>query len=856
MSPPPPRPPLQPLPIDEVLPQLLSALEARGSVLLKAPTGAGKTTRVPSALLDRLPADRSVVLIEPRRIAARATARRIARERGVELGEEVGYRVRFDDRTSARTRLFVETEGVFLRRLQRDPFLEGVDTVVLDEFHERSLQADLALALSRRVQSEAREDLRLVVMSATLETSALGAFLPEAALVESEGRLFPVEEHYLSTADRPRRDEPLTRPLARAVRRALSEREGDVLVFLPGVGEIRQLAGALASDPSLREVDVLELYGDLAPREQDRVFEPSARRKVVLATNIAETSLTIPGITAVVDSGLARRLVHDPALGLDRLELVPISRASARQRAGRAGRTAPGSCYRMWTAADERGRLEEDVPEVRRAELSGAALELACFGETRLEEFPWFEAPPSSSLATARALLVGLGALEARDDASWRATDLGRRLNALPLAPRLGRLLLEGAEAGVAREAATCAALLSERPPFRRRDPRGPLHTSPHDSDWLDAVYAIEEFERTGRTSSSAGELLAGPARGVLRTRDQLLRLVRDRRTLRDVHERDEATLKALFTAFPDRLARRREPHGETAVLVGGRGVKLGRESGVREAELFVCVDLDAGGTESLVRRASRVDPAWLDPALLEQGQVLEFDARQERVVATQVTSYLGLALESRPLPTPREPEVAAVLHAAALRAPERALDLNEPEVSQWLARVACLREWREDLELPSPEELQDRALESLCAERTSFAELRKAPLFAALEAGLAWELARELERLAPRRLEVPSGSFITLTYEPGRPPILAARIQELFGLAETPRVCRGEVPVLLHLLAPNMRPQQVTADLASFWNTTYAEVRKELRRRYPKHSWPEDPWTAEAVRGARRRRS
>ncbi len=856
MCPSPPRPSLPQLPIDDVLPQLLAAVQATGSALLRAPTGAGKTTRVPSALLDQLPADRKVVMLEPRRIAARAAARRIASERGVELGAEVGYRVRFDDRTSRHTRLVVETEGMFLRRLQADPFLEDIGAVVLDEFHERSLQADLSLALTRHVQREARDDLRLVVMSATLETSALQAFLPEAALVESEGRLFPVEEHYLTSADRPRREEPLTRPMVRAIRRALDEREGDVLVFLPGVGEIRQLGAALASDAQLRGARVFELYGDLDPREQDRVFEPCEQRKVVLATNIAETSLTIPGITAVVDSGLARRLVHDAALGLDRLELAPISRASARQRAGRAGRTAPGSCYRMWTAAEERGRLEEDVPEVRRSDLSSSALELVCFGETELEQFPWFEPPPPAALAAAKSLLVGLGALEARDDTAWRATALGRRLVALPLAPRLGRLLLEGAQRGVAREAATCAALLSERSPFRRRDPRGPAHTSPHDSDWLDAVYALEEFERSGRTSSSAGELLAGPARGVLRTRDQLLRLVREERELRDVAERDEATLRALFSAFPDRLARRREPHSESAVMVGGRGVRLGRESGVREAELFVCVDLDAGGRESLVRRASRVDPEWLDPALVRHARALEFDPRSERVVASDVTSFQGLILESRTLPTPRDAEVAAALSEAARRQPERALDLANPEVSQLLARVACLREWRPELGVPSQDQLVEAALEALCVDRTSFAELRKAPLFGALEAALGWELGRELERWAPRRLEVPSGSQITLSYEPGRAPVLAARIQELFGLAETPRVCGGEVPVLLHLLAPNMRPQQVTLDLASFWNSTYAEVRKELRRRYPKHSWPEDPWTAEAVRGARRRRS
>ncbi len=848
--------PLTPLPIDDCLPQLLAELDEHPAVLLRAPTGAGKTTRLPGAVLDHLPVGAGVVMLEPRRIAARASARRIAQERGVALGTEVGYRVRFDNKTSKATRLCVETEGVFLRRLQRDPFLEGISCVVFDEFHERSLQADLALALTRRVQQDVRPDLRIVVMSATLESEGLQRFLGDAPLIESLGRLHPVEERYLPASERSRRGGPTPEVVCRAVLRALEESPGDVLVFLPGVGEIKRTRSALEGHRALRELRLMELYGDLDARSQDEVLRSDdQRRKVVLATNIAETSLTIPGVTAVVDAGLARRLVYDTALGLDRLELAPISRASAKQRAGRAGRTAPGICYKLWTAGDERARLEEDLPEVRRIDVSGAALELACFGERELESFAWFEPPPAAALARARGLLEGLGAIEPRDDASWRVTARGRRLNELPLAPRLGCLLLEGARAGVTREAATCAALLAERSPFKRHERHAAPRVSPHDSDWLDALYALESFERSGETRSACGELMPGAAKGVLRARDQLARLVRDECELQDLAARDTATLRALFSAFPDRLARRREPGSERALMVGGRGLRLARECGVREAELFVCVDLEAGAKESLVRRASVVEPEWLDVRTIRTERHLTFDGKTERVLASEERCYHDLVLEARSLPTPRDAETSRVLLSAASSDLPRALDLNARAVAQWLARLACLREWRPELELPaSNEALLRAALEELCQGRTSFEELRKAQLLEALRHQLGWQLCRTLDTEAPERLPVPSGSQITLTYEAGRAPVLAARIQELFGLAETPRIASGRVPVLLHLLAPNMRPEQVTDDLCSFWNGTYGKIRKELRRRYPRHAWPEDPWTAQAIRGPRRR--
>jgi|LWDU01.1.fsa_nt_gi ATP-dependent helicase HrpB len=854
MSPPPPTVP-QPLPIDEVLPELLAALANNPTALLRAPTGAGKTTRVPGAVLDALPGGQTVVMLEPRRMAARATARRIAWERGSRVGGEVGYRVRFDTQTSAATRLCVETEGLFLRRLQNDPFLEGIGAVIFDEFHERSLTCDLALALCCCVRRETRADLALVVMSATLESDGLQEYLGSAPLIESRGRLFDVEERYLPVAAAARRQTRVEDSVCPAVLRALEETAGLVLVFLPGVGEIRRVHSALEALRGLRGVQILELYGDLDPRDQDRVLADSARRRVVLATNIAETSLTIPGVSAVVDTGLARRVVYDRALGLDRLELAPISRASARQRAGRAGRTAPGICYRLWSAAEERGRSEEDSPEVRRVDISGAALELACFGERNLESFPWFEAPPPAALARARELLEGLGAIESGGQPSWRVTTTGRQLNGLPLAPRLGRLLLEGAAAGVAGEAALCAALLAERSPFRRGDSRSAPRVSPHDSDWLDAVYALEAFEQGGETRGPAGELQPAAARRVLRARDQLQRLVTSEASPGTIAQRDEATLKALFTAFPDRLACRRAAGSDRAQMVGGRGVRLAPECGVRESRLFVCVDLDAGGTESLVRRASRVEREWLEPERITCERRLSFDAKSERVLSQETTCYRSLVLESRSLPTKRDDETANLLLAAARANLPEALDLDLAEVHSWLARLACVGEWCPELELPDQAQLLSKALQQLSRGRTSFQELRRAPLLKALCTELGWERCTALEKQAPERLTVPSGSQIALAYEAGQPPVLCVRIQEMFGQEQTPRVGLGRVPVLLHLLAPNGRPQQVTSDLASFWTNTYAEVRRDLRRRYPRHSWPEDPRSAKALRGVPRRR-
>jgi ATP-dependent helicase HrpB len=852
---------MNPLPIDAVLPRLVEALVKHSCAVLRAPTGAGKTTHMPPALLDAgIAGTGTILMLEPRRLAARAAARRMAFERGGEVGGEVGFHVRFDRKASARTRILVVTEGLLVRLLQDDLFLERVGVVIFDEFHERNLDTDLALALVRKVQLEARPDLKIVVMSATIETGEIARFLGGCPVIESEGRLFPVEVEHLGSEER----RPLHERMASAVARALKTTQGDVLAFLPGVGEIRRAREALEPLAAKRGLALMELYGDLPAEQQDAVLRTADRRKVVLATNVAETSVTIEGVSAVVDSGLARILRFDPSVGLDRLELARISRTSAEQRAGRAGRTGPGVCLRLWSQAEQRSMQEREEPEIRRVDLAGPVLQLRCFGERDVRAFPWFEAPSRAALDQAEALLERLGALDARG-----VTALGRAMARIPAHPRIARLLLEGERLGCAGEAALAGAMLAERDPFLRSDPRsgvGPrrrkaAHHS--DSDVLDRVIALEDFERTGRASTPIGEINVGAARFVLRTRDDLLRQVERsgkggsrRRT-----DSEPALLRALLAAFPDRLARRREKESRRGVMVGGRGVQLADESAVGEAELFLCIDIDAGRrgerAEALVRQASAVERTWLPEESLRAETKVSFDPQRETVTAMKRTLYGDLALEEVQSALPESDEVARVLAEAAERDLERALPLADEAIVAFLNRLRCLREWMPELALPGFDEMELKALlPEICQGSRSFADLKKLPLVGILQAKLTRAQLRALEREAPERIQVPSGSWIQLVYEPGKPPVLAVRIQEVFGLADSPRIAGGRVRVLMHLLAPSSRPQQVTDDLRSFWSGAYQEVRKELKRRYPRHAWPEDPWSAAPERRPRPRRA
>lgn len=860
------------LPVDEVLPQLVDALKSCGAVVLKAPPGAGKTTRVPPAMLDaglaQLAVDGSrssrtgkpgeIILLQPRRVAARAAAARIAEERGGRVGDEIGYQVRFERKASAATRLLVCTEGVLLRRLQDDPFLERVAAVVFDEFHERSLDADLALAMTRRVRNEVRPDLKIVVMSATLDPGPIAKFLGDCPTVESRGRTFPVDVEYLKFSP----TDSLDRLAAQGVRELLGRTRGDLLAFLPGVGEIRRTQENLERDAAEYDLAVMPLYGDLPLEEQQQVLRPSRRRKVVLATNVAETSVTIDGVTGVVDTGWARSMQFDARLGLNRLEMVRISRASAEQRAGRAGRTAPGLCLRMWTEREQTSLRAFALPEIERVDLAEAALQLIAWGETNVAAFPWFEPPPPAALDQALELLKLLGAL---DDAGL--TTVGRAMSQQPLQPRLARLLVEGERRGCADRAALLASLLSERDPFVRRGPRAKAehHT---DSDVLDRLAAIEAYERHGLRDSAVGELNVGAAKQILRATEQLRRLTSVPRTSVSgsaqplAHARgsddssDAAVLRSLAVAFPDRLCKRREPKGRRGVMVGGRGVRLADESAVADAELFVAVELsESGAAESLVRQASVVERGWLPPEQIRTTIETAFDAERERVVAVRRTRFADLLLDETPTALPPGVDPGAMLAEAVAERYDPAT-LVDDDARRYLARVRCLREWLPALDLPDfgPEPWRT-LLPEWCAGRASLAELRNSSPIFAIQARLTSQQLAAVERETPERVEVPSGSRIVLEYEVGKSPVLAVRIQELFGLAATPRVAGGRVPVLLHLLAPNYRVQQITPDLASFWKNTYGEVKKELKRRYPKHAWPDDPLSAAAEHRPQRRK-
>jgi len=846
-----------PLPIDSVLPEFLAALRQHPSVVLRAPTGAGKTTRVPPALLDAGLAEHGrILMLEPRRLAARAAARRMTSERGGRLGDEVGYQVRFDRQCGPQTRILVVTPGILIRLLHDDPFLEPTSTVLFDEFHERGLESDLALGMVRLVQQTVRPELRLVVMSATLAVEAVSAYLGGCPIISSEGRLYPVEIVYEARPER----QPWPLAVAQAVERTLYRTSGDLLVFLPGLYEIRQTARHLEPFAEEQNLAVLPLHGELPAEQQDAALLPQSRRKIVLATNVAETSVTVEGVTGVVDSGLARMLVFDPHVGLDRLRLSPISRASAEQRAGRAGRTQPGVCVRLWSASAHRGRPEQTEPEIRRVDLAGAVLQLLCLGEADVLHFPWLEPPKEATVTQALALLRRLGAVEDRG-----VTDLGRAMARLPVHPRLGRLLIEGQRFGQPERVALAAALLSERDPFTRSFDQPGFSSGPRQatsSDVLDRIEALEEHERSGRTSTALGILNRMAARFILRARDQLLRSVRHtRRELLvgqafqpDVSARqagkpdlhDEIVLRSLLAAFPDRVARRRGSGGRRGVMIGGRGVQLAPSSGVVEAEFFLCIDVDAGQKETLVRQASAIERDWLPAEQVSTRVEVAFDAETERVTARRCVYFADLVLEEAAAALPDGDQTARVLATAATEHLERVLPPDDSPAGLYRTRVRCLRAWMPELQLPALDDAELRELLAwLCHGCRSFADLRQADWLQAFQGRLTHTQRQTVEREAPERLLVPSGSRIALRYEWGRPPILAVRIQEVFGLVETPRIAGNRVPVLLHLLAPNYRPQQVTDDLASFWANTYPQVRKELRARYPKHAWPEDPWGA-----------
>lgn len=836
-----------PLPIDEVLPDVISGARSEKNVVLQAAAGAGKTTRVPPALLDSgLARDDSsgeklIVMLEPRRLAARAAAYRMAEERGQPIGGEIGYQVRFVKKSSPQTRILVITEGILIRMLREDPFLERVGIIIFDEFHERSLDSDVALAMCRRVQQTVRPDLKLVVMSATLETGPIAEYLGVRRVMRCEGRRFPVELLYPAYA--PARSS--FEPVIAGVERLLRQTSGDLLIFLPGTGEIRRGLEELRPLAGREDILLYGLSGDMSVEDQHAVLHSTDRRKIILATNVAETSVTVPGVTGVIDSGLARIMRQDPSTGLNRLELERISQASADQRMGRAGRTGPGVCLRLWSEREHRGLTPETSPEIERVDLTGVILELLCWGETDLRSFPWFQSPPPAALEQGIGVLELIGAVD-----SGEPTAIGRQLVSLPVHPRLGRMMLEAARLGHPEIGAWGAALLAERDPFLRErfDPHlKPTVTS--DSDVWERIVSLRRFLGQRETESPVGTIQPGAAFRIQQSQEQLLSEVRHLSITPSEKPADEETALArgLLAAFPDRLCRRRERRGQKGLMVGGRGLRIDSRSLVHEPELFICVELDAGQGEAWGRQLSAVRREWLPEHRLTQRYLREFDETQERVVSSKQLAYDDLVLEERFMNPPADETTSAILVDAAAGNLYRALSLSDPQTSQYAARINSLREWMPELELPLiDEDFWRNQLPGLSIGCRSFGDLRSKSLCDWIRGLLSYRQLQALEREAPERLQVPSGNSIRLQYEEGRPPVLAVRIQELFGLSATPLIAGGRVRVLLHLLAPNYRPQQITDDLQSFWSTTYQQVRKELRARYPKHAWPEDPRTAQ----------
>lgn len=861
------------LPIDALLPQVVDILRDHRCLVLQAPPGAGKTTRIPPALQGSgLFEGKTIVLLEPRRLAARAAASRMAYERGETVGQSVGYWVRWDRKLSAQTKIWVLTEGMFLHVLQQDPFLEQIGAVIFDEFHERNLPTDLGLAMARKVQQEANPDLRLLIMSATISPKDLATYLEDCPTLVSEGQSAPVAIEHLEAAD----SRSIPEQAATGIRQVFAQSDGDILVFLPGMGEIQRTTQLLQDWACRHTVAIFPLHGSMPLEEQDRVLAPCDKTKIILSTNVAETSLTIEGIRTVVDTGYARILRYDANTGLNRLELERISQASSIQRAGRAGRTEPGLCLRLWTKHQQHKLSLDTEPEIHRVDLSGAILELLHWGEYDIPNFPWFEAPPQTAVEQGMRLLQGLGAI----DTSGRMTPLGHRMAQIPLHPRLSRMMLAAQTLGCLTESALLAAMLSERDPFSPPEPGHSKIPVEESLDILDRLETLQAWASQAPPTPLTYRLKTSSVASVFRLQKQLLQLFLDTEPTQfaapgsyesksssstDTHaksnEIEDRLRRCLLVAYPDRVARRRTstPQSTQGLLVGGKGVQLARSQVPLNSDWFLCIDISTGGqgqsADWWVRLATPIQESWLPVEPFREQVEVFFDAEKQRVSSWTRKRWHDLVVSEKISESQDNDAIAQCLAEAASTRLEQALPLQDPQVRRFLARIRSLSRWMPEHNIPCFSEEEIRAmLPMLCAGKRSFAELQSLPLVAIWQDSLPYKTRQLLEQEAPERIEVPSGSQIRLEYQEDGPPILAVKIQEMFGLTETPRIAGGKISVLLHLLAPSMRPQQVTQDLANFWKHTYREVRKELRQRYPKHAWPEDPATAIPERRPQRR--
>lgn len=822
------------LPIDDVLPNLLQALRQHCVTVLQAPPGAGKTTRVPLALLDEpWLGEQRIIMLEPRRLAARAAAQFMAHQLGEPVGQRVGYRTRLDSKVSGATRIEVVTEGILTRIFQDDPSLAPYGAVLFDEFHERSLQADLGLALTWEVREALREDLRILVMSATLDAQPIARMLGNAPIITSQGRSYPVEVRYTPVP----RHLSLQQHLASVVLQALAEQTGSVLVFLPGAVEISRLQQDLAERVG-PDTFVAPLFGQLSQAEQDAAVRPApeGRRKVVLATSIAETSLTIEGVRVVIDSGQHRAPVFDPVTGLTRLRTQQISQAAAEQRKGRAGRTEPGVCYRLWSEAEQSRLMPFAQPEILAADLSDLVMDLAQWGETDPTRLTWLNTPPPAAWQQARELLQQLQIL----NHEGRLTEHGQRVGRLGLHPRLAHMVERARELGWGRLGAQLAALLSER-------------------DVLTGLRHADVQDRLAALRGEPGRAVADRGR-VQRVRQASQQILQRLKQDQEMPEQPDAPGILLAMAYPDRIGKRRPGPAPRYLLANGRGAWLAEDDPLQGADYIVAAELDDKGREARIFLAAEISQTSLLEHFADQIESLDqlqWDSSAALVRSVRQTRLGALVLEERASTTPDPEAVTALLTQVLVQNGLEDLPWDQ-EARQWLARVQFLRRFEGDVwPDTSLEALADRAdqwLTPFLAGMNRLSQVKSLPLLQALGSLLSYDQQRQLEVKAPARLEVPTGSRIQLDYESGEIPILAVRLQELFGLTDTPRVLDGRHPVMLHLLSPGYKPVQVTQDLASFWRNAYRDVRKDLRGRYPKHHWPEDPLTAPPTRHAKRR--
>lgn len=817
-------------PVQEIIPQLRSVLQEKAIAILQAPPGAGKSTILPLQLLnEKWLEGKKMIMLEPRRLAARSVAARMASLLNEEVGKTVGYRIRFENCASESTRIEVVTEGILTRMIQRDITLEGVGLILFDEFHERSLQADLALALSYQVQQTLRDDLRLLIMSATIESSSLSAMFNNAPVINSSGRQFPVDVKYHQAED-----ESTSRSTTRLIRKVLKEQSGDILVFLPGTGDIMRVQSELEGSSEF----VVPLYGDLPFKKQQEAILPHSegRRKIVLATSIAETSLTIEGITTVVDSGYARVPRYDVRTGLTRLETIRVTLDSANQRAGRAGRLGPGVCYRMWSERMHHQLQSVRKPEILEADLASLVLELSAWGVQKIEEMKWITPPPKGALQQATELLEQLGAL---DDGI--ITPRGRAMVQLPTHPRIAHMLLEAKDDNLLSLSCDVAAVMEERDPFQKES----------GADLTLRVEALRKWR--------SGERVAAD-RNVLERIERLSAAWRRNFKIQEENVMPISHQVGLLVAaaYPDRIAKQLDKHGNRYKLPNGKIAALQQYDELTREQWLAIAQLDAGHGEGKIFLAAAVDENELHHLALER-EIVRWDTEREMVVGAQVKSVGNLILASKALAIIPNEKRLKVLFEVIRNEGLKFIGWSETE-ELWQARVLSLRAWRKEEEWPdvSDEHLLETLEEWLTPYLNSISkksDFKKLEMASVLSGLLPWNLVSKLDELAPSKIEVPSGSMISVSYyTDARQPELAVRLQELFGLLDTPTVNDGKVKMVVHLLSPGYKPVQVTQDLKSFWGNAYTEVRKELRARYPKHSWPEDPWTAKAVRGVKKR--